>query len=285
LDQIQPIRENTDPLNVQIGNPNLKQEFRHAINFNYNNYKVLTSRSIYLSGNVSVIDNAISTNSVVQTSADSAGKRITQFVNVHGNYTMNMWMGYWFQLKKWKVNMGFNGGADISQFNSILDGEKNTNYNRSYNLYYNVGYYKEKKLEINFRPGATYTLTRSSLRPDVVTKYWTSESDFDATVTLPWKLELNTAVTFYLRQKTDVFANTPNNTKWNAYLGKKFWKNSAGEIRLSIFDILDQNLGIQRNATSNFISENTYNTIRRYWLVSFIWNFTHNPVGAPGGAQ
>ena len=121
----------------------------------------------------------------------------------------------------------------------------------------------------------------------MVTKYWTSESDFDATVTLPWKLELNTSATFYLRQKTDVFTNTPNTTKWNAYLGKKFWKNNAGEIRVSIFDILDQNLGIQRNATSNFISENTYNTIRRYWLVSFIWNFTHNPVGqqAPGNGQ
>jgi hypothetical protein len=38
LEQIQPIRENTDPLNVQIGNPNLKQEFRHNISFNYNNY-------------------------------------------------------------------------------------------------------------------------------------------------------------------------------------------------------------------------------------------------------
>lgn len=283
LEQIQPIRENTDPLNVQIGNPNLKQEFRHVVNFNYNNYKVLTSRSIWISGSVSAIDNAISTNTIVQTSADSAGKRITQYVNVHGNYNMNLWLGYWFQLKKLKLNMGFNGGANISQYNNILDGEKNTNYNRNFNLYYNIGYYKEKKLEINFRPGATYTLTRSSLRPDVVTKYWTSESDLDATVQLPWKLELNSSVTFYLRQKTDVFANTPNNTKWNAYLGKKFWKNNAGEIRLSIYDILDQNLGLQRNATSNFISENTYNTIRRYWLVSFIWNFTHNPTGAPAG--
>jgi hypothetical protein len=283
LEQIQPIRDNTDPLNVQIGNPNLKQEFVHRVNLSYNNYKVLTSRSIYLNGSVTATDNAISTNTIVQTSPDSAGKRITQYVNVHGNYSMNMWMGYWFQLKKLKVNMGLQGGADISQFNSILDGEKNTNYNRSFNLYYNVGYYKEKKLEINFRPGATYTSTWSSQRPDVVTKYWTSETNLDGTVTLPWKLELNTSVTFYLRQKTDVFANTPNTTKWNAYLGKKFWKNNAGEVRFSVFDILDQNMGLQRNATSNFISENTYNTIRRYWLVSFIWNFTHNPVGTPAG--
>ncbi len=285
LEQIQPIRENTDPLNVQVGNPNLKQEFRHNLSFNYNNYKVLTSRSIWLSGNISAVDNAISTNTIVQDNPDSAGKRITQYVNVNGNYTFNFWMGYWFQLKKLNLNMGFNGGTNFSQFNSILDGDKNTNYNRNVNLYFNISYYKEKKFEFSMRPGASYNYSRSSLRPDQITRYWTSESNVEATVYLPWKLELNSDASFFLRQKTDVFTNTPNNTKWNAYLGKKFWKNNAGEIRLSVFDILDQNLGIQRNATSNFISENTYNTIRRYWLVSFIWNFTHNPAGVSNGGQ
>ena len=285
LEQIQPIRENTDPLNVQIGNPNLKQEFRHVLTFNYNNYKVLTSRSIWLSGSVNLIDNAISTNTIVQDAPDSAGKRITQYVNVNGNYNLNMWMGYWKSIKKWNVNLGVNGGATISQYNSVLDGEKNTNYNRSVNLSFNMGYDKEKKFEIYVRPGASYNYTRSSLRPDVITQYWTSESNIEAMVFLPWKLELSSEATVYLRQKTDVFQNTPNNTKWNAYLGKKFWKNNSGEIRFSVFDILDQNIGLQRNATSNFISENTYNTIRRYYLVSFIWNFTHNPTGVAAEAQ
>jgi hypothetical protein len=67
--------------------------------------------------------------------------------------------------------------------------------------------------------------------------------------------------------------------RWNAYLAKKFWKNKSGEVRISVFDILDQNIGVQRNASSNFISENSYNTIRRYWLLSFTWNFTKNPAG------
>jgi len=285
LEQIQPIRENTDPLNVQIGNPNLKQEFRHSLNFNYNNYKVLTSRSIYMSGNFSFTDNAISTNTLVQDDPDSAGKRITQYINVSGNYNGGVWMGYWLQLKKLNVNVGFNGGANISQYNNILDGDKNTNYNRSLNLYINMSYYKEKKIEFSMRPGASYTYTRSSLRPDAVTHYWTSESNVELSLFLPWKLEFNSSATFYLRQKTEVFTNSPNNTKWNAYLGKKFWKNNSGEVRLSVFDILDQNLGFQRNATSNFISENNYNTIRRYFLVSFIWNFTHNPAGVNNGTQ
>jgi hypothetical protein len=238
-----------------------------------------------MSGNFSFTDNAISTNTLVQDDPDSAGKRITQYINVSGNYNGGIWMGYWLQLKKLNVNVGFNGGANISQYNNILDGDKNTNYNRSLNLYFNIGYYKEKKIEFSVHPGASYTYTRSSLRPDAVTHYWTSESNVELSLFLPWKLEFNSSATFYLRQKTEVFTNSPNNTKWNAYLGKKFWKNNSGEVRLSVFDILDQNLGFQRNATSNFISENNYNTIRRYFLVSFIWNFTHNPAGVNNGTQ
>ena len=285
VEQIQPILENTDPLNIQVGNPNLKQEFRHYLNFNYNNYKVLSSRSIYMSGSLGFIDNAISTNTIVQNSPDSGGKRITQYVNVDGNYTMNVWMGYWKQLTKLKMNIGLNGGVQLSQFNNILDGEKNTNYNRSFNAYVNIGYYKEKKFDFSIRPGASYNYSRSSLSPDVVTRYWTSESVVDGSVFLPWKLELSSDVTIYLRQKTEVFPEDLNRVKWNAYLGKKFSKNNQYEIKLSVCDILNQNIGFQRNANSNFISENTYTTVQRYWLLSFIWNFTHTPAGVANGSQ
>ena len=285
VEQIQPILENTDPLNIQVGNPNLKQEFRHNLNFNYNNYKVLTSRSIWVSGSLGFVDNAISTNTIVQNSPDSGGKRITQYVNVNGNYNMNTWLGYWVQLKKPKISLGLNGGLNFSQYNNILDGEKNTNYNRGLNIYLNVGYSKEKKFEFNLRPGASYNYSRSSLSPDVVTRYWTSESVVDGSVFLPWKLELSSDVTFYLRQKTKVFPEDLNTIKWNAYLGKKFLKNDACEIKFSVCDILNQNIGFRRNATSNFISEDTYTTVQRYWLVSFIWNFTHNPAGVNNGTQ
>ncbi len=281
LEQLQPIRENTDPLNIQIGNANLKQEFRHNISFNYNNYKVLTSRNVWMSGNLNIIDNAISNSSTV----DTGGRRVNQFVNVTGNRTFNLWSGYWFQLKKLKLNLGFNGGVTFSRFNSVLNGLKNVNNNRSVNVNFNINYDKEKKFSFGINPALSYNYSRSSLRPDVITKYLTSESNVDATVYLPWKLELNSSATISLREKTDVFNDNLNAVRWNAYLGKKFWKNNAGEIRFSVFDILDQNIGFQRSANSNFISENTYNTIRRYWLVGFIWNFTHNPAGSPAPGQ
>ena len=40
IDQIQPLKDNNDPLNVRKGNPNLKQEFRHNFSLSYNDFKI-----------------------------------------------------------------------------------------------------------------------------------------------------------------------------------------------------------------------------------------------------
>ncbi|HYE56623.1 MAG TPA: outer membrane beta-barrel protein, partial [Chitinophagaceae bacterium] len=280
LEQIQPIRENIDPLNIQIGNANLKQEFRHSFNLSFSDYKVLTSRNVYTSFFVNMVDNAISTSSVV----DSVNRRTNQYVNVDGNYNLNLWAGYWFKVKKLNMNIGANGGLSAGKFHNYVNGLENINTNRNWNLRMDIWHEKDNKYVFRFAPAISRNYSRSSLRPDVITKFWTSDSEIEGTVFLPWKLELNSMATFSLRQKTDVFTNDLNVVRWNAYLAKKFWKNNAGEIRFSVFDILDQNIGFQRNAGSNFINENTYNTIRRYWMVSFTWNFSKNPATAAGPA-
>lgn len=132
-------------------------------------------------------------------------------------------------------------------------------------------------------PRFGYTTSESSIRKDIKTKYWTSDNEIEATIELPWKMQFNTSAEISLRQKTAVFGDNNNVTKWNAWLAKKFWKSNSGEIRFAVYDILDQNIGLRRTATSNFISENRYDTFRRYWLLSFTWNFTRNPaVATPG---
>src|SRR5690606_40214139 len=47
IDQIQPLRQNTDPLNISVGNPDLKQEFNHSFNLRFNNYKIFTITYTY----------------------------------------------------------------------------------------------------------------------------------------------------------------------------------------------------------------------------------------------
>lgn len=129
-------------------------------------------------------------------------------------------------------------------------------------------------------PRFGYTTSQSSIRKDIKTRYWINDNEIEATVELPWKMQLNSNAEISLREKTDVFDTNNNVVKWNAWIAKKFWNKNAGEIRFSVYDILDQNIGFSRTATSNFISENRYDTFRRYWLLSFTWNFTKNPATA-----
>ncbi|ULQ53938.1 outer membrane beta-barrel family protein [Flavihumibacter fluvii] len=273
LQQIQPIAENTDPLNIQVGNPNLKQEFRHNFTTFFNDYKVMTSRNVYVNIGMNLIENAISGNDFV----DSLGRRVYQFVNVNGNIDYFLYTGYWYQIKKWKLNINSGLSANGGKINNYINKIKNTN--TYYTLGGNVGmwYEKEKKYSINFEFRPSYTNSKSSIRPDVVTRYWVIDNELSTTIQLPRKFEFNTSLNYNWRQKTDVFGKDRNVFLWNGWLGKKFWKNDAGEIRFTMNDILNQNVGFQRNASSNFISENTYTTLRRYWLLSFTWNFSKSP--------
>ncbi len=95
-------------------------------------------------------------------------------------------------------------------------------------------------------------------------------------VYLPWKLEIVSEETLNLRQKTDAFDKNNNVIQWNGRLKRKILKNNVGELGLAAYDILNQNIGFSRNINSNFISERTYNTFRRYFMLSFTWNFSKN---------
>jgi hypothetical protein len=62
----------------------------------------------------------------------------------------------------------------------------------------------------------------------------------------------------------------------NASLKKTFTKKDNWEIKFSVNDLLNQNKGINRNISSNFISQTTQQTIQRYFLLSIAYNFNKN---------
>ncbi|HSZ87207.1 MAG TPA: TonB-dependent receptor, partial [Puia sp.] len=82
LQQIQPIQNNTDPLNIIVGNAGLKPAFQNNIRMQYYFFKALTNNNLFTNFNYGFTQNAISTNSYV----DSLGRKITQSINVSGNY-------------------------------------------------------------------------------------------------------------------------------------------------------------------------------------------------------
>lgn len=272
LTQIQPIIDNIDPLNLTIGNPNLKQSFIHQFNLGGSDYKVLKSRRINFNVNYSKTENAISNSSFV----DDQGRRVNQAINVDGNYSLSGRVGYGFEIIP-SFNIGLDIGPRINQFANRVNGIDNITKNRATDISLNMGYWGDKWINFYAYGSAVYNNSTTSIRPDISTKFWS----YNANASMEFKLKkIKTYIDFELNanifQKTAVFADQRDVYIVNASARKIISKNDQWEIKASVNDLFNQNLGINRNASSNFITETTNQTIQRYFLFSLIWNFSKN---------
>ncbi len=271
IQQIQPVQENNDPLNVFIGNPDLEPAFNHRFNIYFNDYKVLKQRGIFANASFNLINNAITTSNTI----DKFGKRIYQSVNSSGTYNYYSYISYNMEVPSIKTrffaNVNTYGGRGIN----FVNHEKNITHNNTYAAGVGGYFSKENKMGINLRANASYNTSLSSVNESVQTKYWVYAYNVDTYFALPYKFDLSSNADFNFRQKTNVFDRNRNTIIWNASLSKRLFKETCS-LKLSVNDILDQNIGFRRDIQSNFITENTYATLRRFWMVSFTWNFSKN---------
>lgn len=273
LNQVQPLLQNTDPSNITIGNPNLKQEFVHSTSFTINKYTILTHKWLWVNGGFKATTNAISTSQ-----RNSDGINTTQYVNVDGNYSGWFWAGGGFKLPKPDLNVGVHFNPNINHSTNFINGIKNINDNSTYNGGLQFSYYKDDKYNFDLSPDVVYNVNKATIST-YTTNYWSGNVDFNAWVQLTKKFVVGSDVDFIFREATPVFQGITRATKWNAHVGKKFLKKNELELRLYVIDILNQNVGFDRNATGSIITQNNYNTIRRYCMLNLIWNFTHKPSG------
>lgn len=275
--QIQPILTNEDPLNVYIGNPALKPQFGNNFRLFYNNWKVLTQSGMYADMSASFTPNYISTSSTL----DATGKRTNQYVNVNGTYNYNGSGNYSWFWKKLNLHPWFGVTASGSNSVNIVNGVPNTTTSGTYGFGPGFWTSKEKKFDFNMDVSFAYTTSRSSINSGVTTHYWTYTFLPNGNLYLPLKFQLHADAEIDLRQKTSVFDNNNNVVKIDVWFGKKFLKHDNLLVKVAVNDLLNQNIGFSRTVNSNFISQNTYSTIRRFGMLSVVWNFNKSGMPAP----
>jgi hypothetical protein len=276
MDQIQPLVQNSDPNNLIIGNENLKQEFRHNVRLNYNDYKIISGTYTYLGAGANFVNDAISQSQTI--SLDGRTER--QYINVDGNYSGWLYGGYGKTFQKLNLRVGLGVSTNTSHITNYINGTKNESSNNSYSLSIPINYDKEKVCNISYRPSVSYSQNTATINTNT-TNYWSFEHNFDGSVELPLKFQIGTEVQWYIRQRVAQFDRNNDEFLWNAYVSKKFLKNNQLELRAYVNDILNQNIGFQRLGNGNIITEQQYNTIKRYGMLSLIWNFTKAQGGTP----
>ncbi len=282
IEQLQPIRDNSNPLNIAVGNPDLTQQFRHSFDFNFNSYKVLQKRGIYTYASFTTVSNAISTNETTATTGDTIGKRTFQYINLNGNYNGYSGGTYNMNLSKLDLDISFGFNVNVSRYNSIVNNQKNRTDNNSYGLDVGINKSKENKFDFNFSSSVTYNRSVSTINKANTTNFFTQRHSLYANLTLPYKFELNSDVTGEFRQKVNAFDQNNNVVLWNGYIGRKVGKNDKGMVRLQANDILNQNKGYDRFVTSSVVREETFQQLRRFFLLTFVYNFSKAPGGNAG---
>jgi hypothetical protein len=269
--QIQPLHQNTDPLNITVGNPNLKQGFVNKVSLRFNDYKVLSGRWIWSNASFTSTTNDIGTFQTVNGPVSS-----TRYINVAGNYSANGYLGYGVKVKKLNMDAEITLQASTNHVNNYINNEKNTSDNNSYTVGPQFSYNKEEKYNFSWNPSMTYNDNISTINK-FSTNYWVFNNELRAELQLPKKFEIGSTANMMIREQTVVFADNNRVTKWNAYMSKKFLKKSELELKITVYDILNQNVGYTRTAQGSTVSQENYNTIRRYFMLNLVWNITHTP--------
>ncbi len=273
INQLQQLRNNNNTLQEYIGNPLLKQSFRHNIGVNHNSYNFLKEMWTYQSVNFSMTSNAI-TNSININPA--SGKTITQPINTNGNFTVSSWMGAGKKLKKIKSDLFVSLSVNYNKFIDIVNGQKNNTNNLGTTLGFNLSKSKEKKYDISVRNDFGYNLNRSSVASRPTVKYNTNTTGLNAGIYLKKVWRLSSDIEYNYRQRTQDFDRNVNNTLWNARMERTFKKDEF-TLYFLIRDILKQNIGIDRNLNGNGFTEVRNDRLQQYWMLGFRWDFKNKP--------
>ncbi len=267
LNQLQPLRNNTDYFNQYIGNPNLKPSFTNSFNISHNSYNFLKDLFMYQSFNVRIVSNAITNNRIIDL---DSGKTTTQPINTNGNFNMNLWTGMGFKIKKINTRLNFGPNFSYNRIADVLNSVANytKNYNVGFNLWANKS--KDKKYEFGMGENFTYNHSKISLS-NSSTNYIVNTLSLYATVYLTKSLSVNSDYEFYSQQKTTQLPGMSRHF-WNARIQKTF-KNDEFTAYFLVKDILNQNVGLNRYFDSNRFTEQRNDRLQRYWMIGFAWNF------------
>jgi hypothetical protein len=266
--QLQPVIDNSDPLNVQIGNPTLKQSFTHSFRALYNMFDLTHFRNIFATVNASFIENNIV--SAVRTNPVTGADTIS-YVNLNGAYNISAFFNYGFPLKKPKSNLNFTTNFTDNRSVSLIN--KEVNYTDNYTIGETAKFTTnlKKNFDVNFSATPTYNIANYSVQPDQNANYFSQVLSVSATYfsVSGWILESDFNYTAYEGRAEGYNTAVP---LWNAALAKQFLKNKRGELRFSVFDLLNQNVSITRNVTENYVQDVQTKVLTRYFMLTFTYN-------------
>jgi Outer membrane protein beta-barrel family len=289
ITQLQPIRDNTDPLYISRGNPDLKPEYNNRFRVGYMHFNQATFSALFSNLSVNYTTDKITNAQTI----DTALRRSSQPINVRNDVSSNGFIGYNVplipQVLRLDTRTNFNFGRGISLINNT-DNLLNTasKINSVENLTNRVGAGLTLRLTLtvkdsfDFSVGGTVSHNRTSysIQSTQNQKYNIYDLETDMNWRLPLGLKLNGSFTYNVI-KGNTFGTSTGIPLLGAGISKYMLKQNRGELKFQMVDILNKNQGLTRSADVNYIQEERVASLGRYAMLSFTYAF--NPMGGMFG--
>ncbi len=271
--QIDPSRDETNPTNIRIGNPDLSPRFTHWTRLRYNNNNRETQQSIMLNVEGNYIENDI----INFTNYDgTTGIKTTMPINKSGSWNANGLFMYnrplnsMFQINNY-TQSSVRNNIGYSTLNSTTSSQETIATTFAFNEELGLSF-KWDWLYLTTK--ATYQMNNTTYSVENMLPKKTSilGGFMIAQLTLPEAWAVSSNINY--RNMTGFSAEyNRQEMLWNAEISKNFLKNKAATITLAVNDILQQQLSVSQIISSNYVEEQQFNTLKSFVMLSFSYKF------------
>ena len=276
ITQLSPVTDNSDPLKLYVGNPDLEAEYYHYANVNYHSFTQFTSTSFFIGLSGSIGDNKIITSRTI----DHQGVETSTPLNIDREWTASGYTSFGKPVKlihsrfNANVNIGYTNTQNVIN-NELLDVDR---WSRSGGISFN----NLNSDVVEYSVGGQWTFTDSDYKSENVANRNTVTHNYyvngGITFLKKWKLNGNYSLFIYTSP------GLPNQSLplLKASFSRYILPNDRGQIMLSVFDLLDENRGLSRTTDINYLEEIRSNSVGRYYMLSFHYNVRGKSEEGPG---
>ena len=277
--QLQDVVNLSNPTSISSGNKDLKQSNTQYMGSRYSYTNTKTNKSLFANFFIQRSSDYIS-NATYIAANDSAiqqgivirkGSKFTTPINLDGYRTMRSNVTYSTPIKAIKSSVNLSAGFLYSKLpgvvNYISTKTRTYQYNLGIALTSNISEYVDYNISYNAGINRAQTIGTAISNNNYVNQ--TIVVAFNLLSKKGWFVQNDLTGQVY-NGLSGGFDRTF--TLWNASVGKKFFKNRTGEVKISVFDILKQNQSISRTITDTYIEDSQSKILRQYFMLTFSYN-------------
>lgn len=274
MDQLQPVLDNTDPLNLYQGSPDLVPEYRHSMRLMYHLFDQFTFRSLFANVRLGYTKNRITTSSFFD---PELFIRTQNPVNTDSEKSMSTSLSFSSPLNVIKAKYRINLNSSVTNGINFINRIENEINRWSNGGSFTLENKSKNRIDISATTRLSYTQNiykqNESLNTDFLNQSY--EAYFAWFAGKGWTLDSRYDINLYGQGS---FGASTTIQLWQASISKNFLDNKIN-TKLRVFDILNQNQGVSRSASETNISESVSNSIGQYFMLSCTYNI--NALGAP----